>query len=195
MKPYDVPNERSADYPINEMFLNRWSPRSMSGGEISKEELMGFFEAGRWAPSSSNIQPWRFLYALKGKPEWDVYFDLLIDFNKMWCKNASALVVVVSKKKHEGKENKTHSFDTGAAWMSLALQARINNLVAHGMAGFDYEKAKKVLGVPEEYNIEAMIAIGRQGRIEDLDEGMQKSEKPNERKKVEEFVFEGKFKL
>ncbi len=195
MKPYEIPNERKAEYEIDDIFLNRWSPRAMSGEKISKKELTSLFEAARWAPSSFNGQPWRFLYAMRETLEWDLFFDLLIEGNKKWCKNAAALVLIISRKNFEKNEkpNRHHSFDSGAAWMSLALQARMKNLVAHGMAGFDVDKSRRILKISEDYNVEAMIAIGKQGEIEDLPSEIREWEKPNSRKKVEEFVIEGKF--
>lgn len=184
---------RKPNHPIDELFLKRWSPRAMSGEHISKEELMALFEAARWAPSSYNNQPWRFVYALKNTPHWDSLFNLLVDFNKGWCKNASALVVIVSKKTfdHNSKPARTHSFDTGAAWENLALQGTLKGVVVHGMEGFDYDKAHKELKIPADHTIEAMFAVGKPGKKEDLAPEMQKGEAPNDRKKITEFIFEG----
>lgn len=193
-KPYNIENERKPEQDVNEIFIKRWSPRAISNKDFTEKDLMLLFEAARWAPSSSNIQPWRFLYSMNGDKNWDTFFSLLGEFNQMWTKDAGALIVALSKKTDdEGKPNALHSFDTGSAWMSLALQARMKNLIAHGMAGFDYEKARELLNIPDNYNVEAMIAIGTQGEIEKLHERMQKSEKPNERKHVKEFAFKGKF--
>ena len=167
----------------------------MSGEPISKEELMTLFEAARWAPSASNIQPWRFIYAMRDTPEFDTLFSLLIDFNKDWCKNASVLVVTISHNlTYKSTPARTHSFDTGAAWENFALQASTMNLIAHGMEGFDYERAKIELGIPDDYSVEMMIAVGKHGNIEDLPEALQPREKPSDRKPLEEIVFEGKFK-
>lgn len=189
------PNPRVADHKIDAMFLNRWSPRAMSGEALTNEELMSLFEAARWASSSFNGQPWRFLYAKRNTKHWDVFFDLLVEFNQQWCKNAAALVVILSRNNFEqnNKPERTHSFDTGAAWMSLALQGSLNSLVVHGMEGFDYEKARKVLDVPNDHTIEAMCAVGKPGRKEDLPKEMQEREVQSARKPAKEFVFEGKF--
>ena len=84
---------RKADYPVEKLLLDRWSPRAMSGEEISHEELMRLFEAARWAPSSFNTQQWRALYARRGTEHWQTFFDLLVDANKAWAKNAAVLVV------------------------------------------------------------------------------------------------------
>ncbi len=162
---------------------------------MAREELMGLFEAARWAPSSFNNQPWRFLYARRNSPEWQTFFDLLGQGNKSWAKNAAALIVIISKTTFDrnGKPSRTHSFDAGAAWGNLALQASIKGLVAHGMQGFDYDKARQALGIPDDYQVEAMAAVGRPGRREDLPEEKQVGEKPSGRKPLSEIVIEGGF--
>ncbi len=192
-------NQRTTKYEIDDRFLKRHSPRAMSGEKLSTEELMTLFEAARWAPSAYNIQPWRFVYAVRGTPEFENIFSCLVDFNKSWCVNAAALIVTISAKnsvtpKGETKPNVTHSFDTGAAWENLALQAFEMNLVAHGMSGFDFKMAAEKLGVPEDYNVEMMIAIGKPGKAENLPEALRAMEKPNDRRPLEEIIFEGKFK-
>jgi nitroreductase len=192
----DVAN-RKADYPVNDMFINRWSPRAMSGEPITHAELMSLFEAARWAPSSFNEQPWRFIYAYRDTPEWDTLFNLLVPFNRIWTKNAAALIVIISHNLSEFNHKlfPTHSFDTGSAWMSLALQASSMGLIAHGMAGFDYEKARADLHIPNEYTVEAMVVIGKPGPLNVLPDELQKKEVPSGRKKVEEFISEGTFLL
>ena len=120
-------NNRNSNHKINPLFINRWSPRSMTGDSLDDETLMSLFEAARWAPSSYNNQPWRFLYAKKGTPNWNVFFNLLVEGNKIWAKNAAVLVVIISRKnfEHNGKPSITHQFDAGAAWENLALEASI----------------------------------------------------------------------
>lgn len=191
-------NGRTTEYPIDDIFLKRHSPRAMSGEKISEEELMTLFDAARWAPSAFNIQPWRFIYAMRDTPEFETLFSFLVQFNKDWCKNAGALVVTISRKtsinpKGQTKDNPTHSFDTGSAWENLALQANIMGLVAHGMNGFDYKLAKEKLGIPDDYNVEMMISIGKHGKVENIPESMRAGETPNDRKPLEEIVMEGKF--
>ena len=186
---------RRPDHEVQPYFVNRWSPRAMTGEEITPEELMRMFEAARWAMSSFNNQSWRFLYALKNTPHWETFFNLLTQSNQAWCKNAAALIVVVSKTTfdHNNKPSRTHSYDTGAAWYSFALQGTMMGLVVHGMQGFNYEKAKEDLGVPDGYQVEAMAAVGRPGDPDDLPLALQQREQPSLRKKVEEFAFEGGF--
>ena len=188
--------ERNPEHKINEIFTKRWSPRAMLGEKIKKDDLMKLFEAAKWAPSSYNNQPWRFIYVLRDTEHWDLLFNLLGDFNKQWCKNASALVVVISKNKfdHNNQLSITHSFDAGAAWENLALQANMNGFVAHGMQGFDYEKARIDLEIPEDYDVEMMFSVGLPGKKEDLPKEIKEKEHPSDRKKLKEIVFEGKFK-
>src|SRR3989338_7647285 len=192
----EVKNIRKPEHKINPLILSRWSPRSMTGEEISDEELMSLFEAARWAPSSYNNQPWRFIYAKRNTNHWGRLFSLMVEFNQSWTKNAAVLVAVISKKifDHNNQPSVTHSFDTGAAWENLALQAESMGLVTHGMQGFDYEKAKKELEIPEDYSVEAMVAIGKRGRKEDLPKEMQEREIPSERKPLKDIIMEGKFR-
>ena len=192
----EVKNIRKPEHEINPLILSRWSPRSMTGEEISDEELMSLFEAARWAPSSYNNQPWRFIYAKRNTDHWNRLFNLMVEFNQSWAKNAAVLIVIISKKTfdHNNQPSITHSFDTGAAWENLALQAESMGLVTHGMQGFDYEKAKKELEIPEDYSIEAMIAIGKRGKKEDLPKEMQERESPSVRKPLKDIIMEGKFR-
>ncbi len=180
---------------IERFFVNRWSPRAMTGEEITREELMRMFEAARWAMSAFNNQPWRFLFAMRNTAHWETFFNLLTPGNQAWCRNAAVLILVASKTTfdHNSKPSRTHSYDAGAAWYSFALQGVMTGLVVHGMQGFDYDRAKKELGVPDDHQIEAMAAVGRPGDPEDLPLTLQEKEKPSQRKNVVEFVFEGGF--
>ena len=188
--------KRKAGYSIDLLFLDRWSSRAMSGREIAEEELLTLFEAARWAPSAYNNQPWRILYARRNTIHWPVFFDLLVDFNKIWAKDAAALVVFLSKRtfEHNGEVSVTHSFDTGAAWENFALQATLKNFVVHGMEGFDYQRARAVLKVPDDFQVEAMAAIGKPGKREELPIGLQEREIPNDRRTLAEMVNEGPYK-
>src|SRR5438094_993727 len=94
----DPEDHRKADYPIESLFIRRWSPRSMTGEPLTETELMRLFEAARWAPSTYNEQEWRFLYARRETPHWQIFFDLLMEANQLWCRNAAVLVVVLARK-------------------------------------------------------------------------------------------------
>lgn len=188
---------RKAAHPIDDMFLKRWSPRAMSGERVSKDELNQLFEAARWAPSTYNEQEWRFLYAHRDSAAWDDFFSLLVEANQAWCGSAGILVVVLSHKVFEknGKPNPVHTFDAGAAFENFALQGAAMQLVVHAMAGFNRSKTRSLLQIPEEFAIEAMIAVGRPGKVSDLPDDLREREKPTGRKPIEEFTCEGKFDL
>ncbi len=188
--------ERKPTFKINPIILNRWSPRSMTGEELDEDTIMSLFEAARWAPSSFNNQPWRFIYAKRNTKYWDKLFFLLAEPNKIWAKNAALLVVVISNKNFEynGKFSITHQYDAGAAWENLALEATTRGLVAHGMQGFDYEKTRENLEIPEDFDVMAMMAIGKRGLKENLPPNLQEKENPTDRKPLNEIVMEGSFK-
>jgi nitroreductase len=186
--------QRVSDHDIHSQFVKRWSPRAMSGEPITEADLLRLFEAARWAPSSGNFQPWRFVYARAGTPYFDKFFDLLAEGNRAWTPRAGALIVVVSKNAFDnGNPARTHSFDTGAAFMCLALQGAEMGLVVHGMAGFSYDRARTELGIPDGFDVECMIAVGHPGKIEDLVERDRARESPSGRRPVKESIFEGRF--
>jgi nitroreductase len=192
-------NGRTADHPIDPLFLERWSPRAFTGEAISEGEFMTILEAARWAPSSYNSQPWRFLYALRDAPHWERFLGLLGDFNRTWAQHASALVVIVSNSvmRPPGAEHDvpsySHSFDAGAAWAHLALQAVRSGWYAHGMVGFDKERAFAELNVPAGYRVEAAVAIGRRGDAASLSEALRAREAPNDREPLAVTALEGGF--
>jgi nitroreductase len=188
-------DHRSADYPIEPLFFRRWSPRALSGESLSESELFTLFEAARWAPSSFNEQEWRFLYATRNSPHWQTFFDLLVEGNQAWCKNAAVLVVVLARKTftRNEKPNRVHLYDAGSAWQNIALQATAMGIVAHGMQGFDYERARTELKVPDNFAVAAMFALGRPGKLEDLPEDIREREVPSGRRKVQESICEGPF--
>ena len=197
MKPTDinVDEHRQPDWPVEPMLYRRWSPRAMSGEAVTRDEMMTLFEAARWAPSSYNAQNWRLLYAIRDSEHRDRFFRLMSEGNQAWTKNAGMLIVLVSRNafEHNDKPARTHSFDSGAAWQNLALQSTAMGLVAHALQGFDYDRAKTELSVPDGYAVEVMVVVGRPGEIEDLPEGPRGMETPNTRKPVNEIALEGGF--
>jgi nitroreductase len=191
---------RQADHPIDPLFLERWSPRAFDGSDIPDEDLLAIFEAARWAPSAFNSQPWRFLYAKRGDPNWERFLGLLIPWNQSWAHSASVLVYILSdstpmtdRKTGEPQASHTHSFDAGAAWVSLALQATRMGYHAHGMSGVEFDRARAELAVPERYRLEAAAVIGRIGDPATLPEKLQAREVPSGRKSLAEFAFPGNF--
>lgn len=190
-------NNRVSDYNINPLLLNRWSPRSMSGESLDETTLWSLFEAARWAPSSSNSQPWRFIYSARESKEWEIFLNLLMEGNRLWAKNASVLIVVISRKnyEHNGKFSRTHQLDTGSAWENMAIEASSRGLAIHGMAGFDYEKAKVELGIPEDFEVMMMIAVGVKDSPDKLPEQLRARETPSSRKPITELIMRGRFQI
>lgn len=188
---------RQADHPIEPLFVERWSPRAMSSEPLSDGEILTLFEAARWAPSTYNEQEWRFLYAKRETPQWPTIFELLVEGNQAWCKNAALLSVIVAHKvfAHNGKPNPVHLFDVGAAFENIALQATAMGLVVHGMQGFDFDKARTSLKVPDDYAVAAMFAAGRPGELKTLPDQLRDREKPTDRKPVSQFICEGEFRF
>lgn len=190
---------RQTEHPIHPLFTDRWSPRALSAEAIPEAALFSLLEAARWAPSAYNAQPWRFVYALRDTPAWQPVFDTLVPFNQGWAQRAAALVVIVSAKESpvageaRTAPNPWHSFDAGAAWASLAFQATLSGWVAHATAGFDGDKLRQAIGVPEGYAIESIVVVGKQGDKSVLPEGLREREAPNGRRPLAELVAEGRF--
>ena len=193
-------NSRAADHPIDPMFLERWSPRAFTSEAISETDLLTMLEAARWAASSYNSQPWRFVYARRDTPSWDRFFNLLIPHNQTWVKNASALVILASNawmrlpRTDEDVPSPTHSFDAGTASGYFALQAHKMGWFTHGMVGFDKERAFADLNVPEGYTLEAAYAVGRICDPSQLPEALQTREHPSTRLPLAQLAFEGSFR-
>jgi len=186
-------SQRAADAPAHDQFRRRWSPRSMSGRALSLQAIQALCEAGRWAPSCFNSQPWRFIYALPDTPEWDKLFGLLMDVNQLWAAKAGALVALVSRTHFQGNDAPaaTHSFDAGSAWMSMALQAQHMGLAAHAMWGFHHDQAPQVLDLDDKFATQAIIAFGHPAAAEDLPEPLRERELPSPRKPLEALMFKG----
>ncbi len=190
---------RISEYEIDNIFIDRWSPRAFTGEPIDDATLFQLFEAARWAPSANNSQPWRFIYARNATEHWDKLLKLANENNQRWAAKAGALVALVSKKTHVRKGEtepsplRNHSLDAGAAWLSLALQAVHKGLITHAIGGFDREKARVVLGIPDDYHVEILIAIGKQAELATLDSDLQEREKPTPRRPLQQLVAEGHF--
>jgi nitroreductase len=190
----DPAMSRTLEYPADPQFIRRTSPRAMSGESLTRDDLLPLFEAARWAPSCNNSQPWRFVYGLAGTPAFDALFATLAEGNQPWVKRAGALVLTCAKPTMDnGSPSPTPVFDTGAAWMSFALQGSMSGLVVHGMAGFDAVRAREAAHVPEDHLVIMMIAVGKPGLVEDLPERYRSREVPSPRNSVESFIVEGSF--
>ncbi len=193
------PAPRTADYPIDPIFLHRWSPRAFIPEPISERDLFTILEAARWAASAYNAQPWRFLYARRDTPHWQTFLGLLVPGNRLWAQHASALVVTVSKTtmtvRGEEKEvpSPSHSYDTGTASGYFTLQASLLGFTAHGMTGYDKQRAVKELKIPSGFVPEVIYAVGRRGNPESLPPELQVREHPNSRDSIADLAFEGTF--
>ncbi len=195
-----TPSPRQPEHPIDPVFLARWSPRAFAPDTISEAELLGLFEAARWAPSSYNSQPARFVYGRRGTPAFDKLLDLLNPFNQSWAKQASAIVFILSNSlmRPPGQDkdvpSRSHSFDAGAAWMSFALQAQMRDWYTHGMVGVDFDRAFADLDVPQGYRVECAIALGRIGDPASLPDQLRGREQPNDRHPLAALAMEGSYK-
>jgi len=182
--------------PIDDLLAKRWSPRSFDAGrQVSREKLAALLEAARWAPSCNGDQPTRYLvWDRKRDPDgWQKAFDCLSENNRKWVKNVPLLMLSCAGSVfgHNGKPNRFGPHDTGAASMSMALQAPASGLAVHQMGGFDAGKAREAFGVPAEYTPMAMIAVGYQASPDVLDDETKEKElKARSRKPLEELFFE-----
>jgi nitroreductase len=193
-----VSNPRQPDHAIDPLFTERWSPRAFTGEAVPEAELLRMFEAARWAPSSYNSQPWRFVYALRDTPDWQTFLDLLVPANRKWAEGCGALVILVSSKLMKSsdglKPSASHSLDAGAASANFQLQAIRQGWHVHGMGGFDKERAVTVLDVPADHRVAAAYGIGRVADPAGLTEEQRAKEVPNGRRPIADFAFAGRFK-
>ena len=193
----EAPMARSSEASIDEQFLSRWSPRAFRSDPISKEQVASLFEAARWAPSCFNEQPWLFVYATQNSTaEHQRIASLLVDGNRAWAEKAPLLGIVFGRRRfaRNDKPNRWGAFDSGAASMSLALQANKMGLVTHFMGGIHEDQCYEALGVSShDYEALAGFAIGHQGDAEDLPAGLQEREAPSDRKPLTEVAYEGRF--
>lgn len=193
-------NPRQAEFPVDSLFLNRWSPRAFTGEAVPEKDVLTILDAARWAPSAFNSQPWRFVYAVKGTENFDRLLGLLNDFNRSWAQEAGAIVILLSRTHllppgaAEEIPSYSHTLDAGAAWGSAALQATLLGYSVHGMTGIHLDRVAETLGVPEGYRPELAFAIGKRGDKASLPEGLAARETPSPRKPLAEIAFEGSFK-
>jgi nitroreductase len=184
-------------FPLHELLRRRWSPRAFSAQPVGPDLLLALIEAARWAPSSSNEQPWRFIAATRAEPEeYDRLLACLLEGNRKWAYRAPVLILSVARMNFEDDDRPNrHAFhDVGSATENLLLQATALGLVAHPMAGFDIEKARADLGLPSRYEPVAMTAVGYPGDLNELPDYLQQREvKPRERKPLAEIAFSGRW--
>src|SRR5690606_34197469 len=149
----------------------------------------------RWAPSSQNAQPWRFVYATRDSEHWDEFLGLLVADNRAWARNAGVLFVLASRTRfeHDDSPSRTHALDAGAAWANLALQGARLGYAVRGMAGFDRRRAADLLAIPPHYEVLMMGAIGVARDPDELPDALRRSERPNGRRPLDDIHFAGRF--
>ena len=190
-------SQRRPDHPVDALFVERWSPRAFGPEAMSAQAVLTILEAARWAPSASNRQPWRFVWALRGEPGFEAVAAALVPGNRSWAEKAGALVVVASKMTAMSGDgevpNKTHGFDTGTAWGHLALQTHLMGYAAHAMAGFDNTPLASAIALPADHMIYAVVALGRRGDPAALPERLREREVPSGRLPLSEVARHGSF--
>ncbi|MDE0267905.1 MAG: nitroreductase family protein [Acidimicrobiaceae bacterium] len=185
-------NKRISDSSLmNEVFLNRWSPRSFSNRPVAEEQLAAIFEAARWAPSCYNEQPWYYVYETDGENRQDI-LNIFTERNRQWAQRAPVVGLVIARTTLEGGSGRTRDFDVGSATMAMLIQATMFGLYAHLMGGIHVDDAHELLDInPEEAKIICGFVIGHLGNPTTLPEPLQKMEQPNTRKAASEFAFKG----
>jgi nitroreductase len=192
-----ISEHRQGDFDVDPAFVSRWSQRAYTAEPIPDPVLFSFLEAARWAPSGGNAQPWRFIYAKREAEHWQDFLALGNERNRRWASNASALVLLLSRKLRSGaggpQPSRSHSFDAGAAWANLAHQAHLAGWSARAMGGFDRDAARALLSVPMEYKLEVLIAIGKAGQRDNLPDDLRELELPTGRLPLSSLVANGRF--
>jgi nitroreductase len=188
-------NRAPTNVDIHELFAGRWSPRAFSDQPVDRAQLHRMLEAARWAPSSNNMQPWRFIVFDRQRhaPEFKRAFDTLMPGNQKWNANVPVLVcIAASTVTPKGEPAKTAAYDTGAAAMALVLQAHALGLATHQMGGFDRDAFRQAFAIPEDIQLISMVAIGHFGDAGLLDDALREREAaPRARKPLGETAFEG----
>lgn len=167
--------------PLHDIIKNRWSPRSFDPNKpIDEQTLTSLLEAARWAPSCFNDQPWRFVVCRKAEDEgaWNKLLGCLAEKNQLWAKNAPVLILTVAMHHfgHNGKPNRWSAFDTGAASVSLCLQATAMGLATHQMGGFDAEKCRELFNLPDACTPMSVMAVGYQAPATLLNDDLKQTE-------------------
>lgn len=188
---------RIPDHPVADIFPARWSPRAFAADTMTEADVALLLEAARWAPSASNVQPWRFAWGLRGDAGFAAIADSLVPFNRAWAEKAAALIVVASRLQRDGSagptDNVWHAFDAGTAWGYLALQAQMAGWHAHAMGGFDHAIAAANLGLPDGHALHAVVAVGKLGDPAELPEALRLRETPSLRLALSDLAGRGRF--
>jgi len=181
-------------YPIQENLAKRWSPYSFADKDIDMEDLLAILEAARWAASSYNEQPWRYLLARRSEPEaFARLLSCLAEANQAWAKNAPVLLVgcVKTNFSRNGKPNKAAYHDLGLAAGNLCVEATARGLYVHQMIGIEPERVRQLYQLPADAEAVTALAIGYLGDSRNLSEDLQARDKAKRsRHPIQQFVFE-----
>lgn len=190
-------NPAPSEYPVHDLIRDRWSPRAFSDKAIAPADLCGLFEAARWAPSSSNEQPWAFIVAPKhDHANFTKALQPLVEFNVNWAKHAAVLGFAVSELAFAKNKapNRNAQYDTGASTALLSIEAVSRGILVHQMAGFDPDTAREVFAIPASWDAIAAFAMGYPGDPASLPQPYRDRETaPRVRKPIREFVMSGKW--
>lgn len=193
------PKIARADHDVHELIRHRWSPRAFDAREVPRAELLRLFEAARWAPSSRNEQPWRFIVVQRDEasPVWRALVAALDQSNQAWAPSAPVLIVGVVRLTLERNESPNpHAwYDMGQAVGILTLQATSQELSLRQMEGFDREKAREACAIPVGFDPVVVIAMGYAGDPDSLaNERHRDAERqPRKRKSISDFVYGNRF--
>ena len=189
----EIDKQAEAHPKVHDLIRSRWSPRAFSSREVSTDDLTAILDAGRWAASSMNEQPWRILVARRSdRPTFERMLHVLVPANQEWASKAPILLMTVAKKTfaRTGAPNHHALHDAGQALAQMMLQATALGLHSHAMAGYDHQKARTDLGIPDDYELGAMVALGYLGTPDELPEQKRQMElAPRQRKPLNEIVF------
>ncbi|MHC4429713.1 MAG: nitroreductase family protein [Planctomycetota bacterium] len=185
--------EATPDHPIHELIARRWSPYGYADKPVAREDLLGLFEAARWAASSYNEQPWSFIVGTKDDPEqFERVLSCLMEPNQAWAQAAPVLVlgVISMSFTRNGKPNAVAEHDLGLAAGNLSIEATARGLSVHQMAGILPDKAREVFAIPEGHVAKTALAIGYRAEPDALPEQLRERDlAPRKRKPIAEFVF------
>lgn len=195
MQETEIIKQPQLNYAIHSLIASRWSPRAYDSRPIEPNKLQRIFEAGRWAASSSNMQPWFFLLGFKGDDVYEKIFSTLAEFNQLWVHASPVLCLAIAKTiTSNGEENKSCEYDLGQAVANLSLQAISEDIYTHQIGGIDLARIAEILEIPSEYKVKVAFTLGYLGDPESLHPNLKKLEfSPRSRRLLNETVFTGKF--
>lgn len=190
-------NPAITQVPIADLIANRWSSRAYDATKpVSHAQIITLLEAARWAPSSYNDQPWRFIVCNKNTDSdaWQKAFDCLMPSNQAWVANVPVLILGCANSVLDINQqaNRFAQYDTGAAAINICLQATHIGLMAHQMGGYHVDKAREAFAIPAQYTPMSMLAVGYAGEQTQLSTDLyERDVAPRKRKPLSEIVFDG----